>query len=975
MAKDLKIRVGADTKDAESGLKRTASELKAVGTEATAAANAANKLSGGMAGTTKNLNGTTAAGKSLATSLGTIGDKIDNLDAVGVPGMGRLSAKANALSGSLTELGSAGTLAAVGIAAIASITTLAINEASEGEQASVRLNAALKAQGLYSEETAANIEEWSKELLTAKGVSDELSATLVAQGVVMGLSVVTSERYISLAADMADIVGSTEAAFDQLSRAASGDERAMKMLGRQFGIVVGEGTRLEDILAKIEKKTAGNAVAQVHTFAGEWKLLKEEMGNFLEEVGTPMMHWLAAQPSEIRRAGAAWKDFFEDFKAAGGDPIINFFVRWQEWADKAATSNERFWNTQGMLQSGHGYAEAMTTAPGHGEGVTPTKDPNDHGIFYEYRDYEEGIRQAKQAREEATRKAEEAERESRRKATEEEKEMITGALAYRAEVTRQQIDAEGRQRKKMLSENVWGIQESGGFRYGEAEAKDSQFDAHMASQREDEKQYYANLDAEDEKRTDQFKAHMEQQDSAYAAYVVGLDEKDEKRTDQFKAHLSRQSAAYADYINDKDKKDEEAAATLAASLGNAVASAIYSVGSGGDMESALGGLAVSSASSAASSAATSYFGSEFGKAAGAAAGPIFGALAGTGVSLITDSLFGSGPSSVGGQLREQLSDALSDIGLSSQTYQPATDEAFYATGQADFWQKMSEQIVGSDLIGEGGQMLMGAFDGLDLSMTDTISVMGGLIATAQGLTDVQGEQLAAQTALLSNAEFTRDELGQLAQSFGDASNYIKREGELQQQIIEEAQAYADATGAAKDEALEQLAATRAEYVGLLATQASDQKASDDALQAALEANGMSAEDASDIVRSNHTVEQNTGEMVGLLESINTAVGGTTTTEGGHSGIFPAAHSGQWDAGRGESIKWVRNDELIAPPEQFGRAARYLADRGFYAEPPGGSGGGGNVYQFSFPNYLGSQREVAEIMSREMATLERRKKAV
>lgn len=267
---------------------------------------AEDKASGPISGVQKKLDD---FGKS-GSGIDSLSSKIDDLSRLGVPGLNSLSGAMDRAGAAQTSfLGAAGGLWIAGAAAVAvgigAIGKAAVDAASESEQAEVRLTSALKATGSYSLAAVEDVGAWANALLEAKGTSDELAMSLVGQGATMGLTVEQSKRYVSAAADMESITGSVAGGFDQLARAATGDERALLSLGKQFGISKDEGLTFEQMLAKIEERTNGAAAAQVNTYAGSWKLVGDKLSNVAEIIGGALLSKL----SGLAKGTSSWIDW------------------------------------------------------------------------------------------------------------------------------------------------------------------------------------------------------------------------------------------------------------------------------------------------------------------------------------------------------------------------------------------------------------------------------------------------------------------------------------------------------------------------------------------------------------------------------------------------------------------------------------------------------------------------------------------
>lgn len=265
---------------------------------------------------------------------------------------------------------------------------------------------------------------------------------------------------------------------------------------------------------------------------------------------------------------------------------------------------------------------------------------------------------------------------------------------------------------------------------------------------------------------------------------------------------------------------------------------------------------------------------------GAAAKQPYVFAAGAALSLLGGGMGNGEPRTQGERGRRQLKDILAGANFwddatgtfikgdfQTRAMDPA---ALAATGQADMWQKWAEAIGGPNM-GEGAEILAGAFQGLNLSAGQAANSIGHLIAQSQGLSEAAGDQIAAQEALLSNAALTADQLSELALLYGDSSAYLAEEARLRKEIMEDAQAYRDYVRAGGKEqsgaAWEELQRDREAYVALMAQNAADQQKSDAELQAAFEAKGLSSDDARQQVLSTKGVESNTARMVVLLESM------------------------------------------------------------------------------------------------------------
>jgi hypothetical protein len=278
-------------------------------------------------------------------------------------------------------------------------------------------------------------------------------------------------------------------------------------------------------------------------------------------------------------------------------------------------------------------------------------------------------------------------------------------------------------------------------------------------------------------------------------------------------------------------------------------------------------------------------------------------------------------------------------------------------------------------------------------MYTNLDVMGSMIAATQGLTDAEGDRLAAESALQSAVAFTATELSDIAMLYGRANGYIERQAQLYDDLLAAAENYYNATkgrtyvdeqgithtGDTSDPTFAVYEKTYDAYVKNKVDYEQATKESDAKLVAALqEQSDMSRSDAEQVVLEGKDTNELLSMVVDQLYELNgkeyvinienTGGDGSTTSSGSsnltsgitkHSGQFPAYHSGKF-APAGEQMAWVRNDELIAPPEKFREATDYLAERGYSAS--------GTTYNISISGAVGNHKDIARRINREIQNL-------
>lgn len=201
----------------------------------------------------------------------------------------------------------------------------AFQDAAKAEEAEIKFAASLKAVGKYTQEAVEDIDAFAEAQRMAAGTNDEMTKSLIAGGNSMGISLEQSKKFISLAADMAVVTGTLESNYYRLAMASTGNERAIKALGREFGFSAEKIKDFDILIAKILARVGGNAAEAMKGVNAQWKLFKDQLDELYETIGKnflpaayKLMRWLNDFMAELRWVNPAIDDLTAQIK---------FFVR------------------------------------------------------------------------------------------------------------------------------------------------------------------------------------------------------------------------------------------------------------------------------------------------------------------------------------------------------------------------------------------------------------------------------------------------------------------------------------------------------------------------------------------------------------------------------------------------------------------------------------------------------------------------
>lgn len=997
--RDLLIRIVAETNQAKQNLEG---------------------LKGALSNTRDNARNAEASAKKLGESFDRAGtnarglsDKLNALSGVGVPGLGRLAGAfqgAEAAGAAFGKTSLAATLAiggaSVAAAGLAVGLFKAVSAASEGEQATVRLTAALKAQGLYSEQAVESVGAWAEALLRTKGVNDELAATLVAQGVTMGISIQRTQEFVSIAADMAPVMGSIEMAFEAVARAAQGDTRALQTLGKQFGIVTTESSKFELVLAEIQKKVDGNAAAQVNTFAGQWGLLSGQVGNFMESAGTPLLRVLTDVARALTTGAETARKMGEEVERMNGPKMremiaLGLMLTGQSnlavMALGSGAGEKSGGGLPSVMQSSHGFYSVPGEVASHETTYLPDRIKRKADGTFEstnqvsgnYSNFLDRVKEQEKAEDEAKRRAEEAtqfaENQEKLRLESAEQALEDNAQLHRdyflatnlaEDYARKETEKREAERyakaKQQIEDNLDALREYF-LLSNQIEAIEKAERTSSAAQERltGGKQYGPIYNPIIGETSTGLKLRWEQQQKLQNELTQVTDEKRQAE------ELAEKTKALYDFKLETMRQEME--------LAQGITNAIVGVIKGGDVGQGIRGIGASLTSaglienqqysSAVQTAGSTI--SALSMGTGAAIGNVIGGIIGGVVAgIYSEGALWSVGASVGSGVGQAIgglfdsSDAKSENPKSSaeaqirsyiEAYTPNLPyQRTYITnpdGTQSAQQYKARQWDMDDLgVTTAWSNLIGGSNSTGMSMKDWLADLGltmgqaatqvaKLVAAAKGMDEFEALRMVSFEAFTAKGTLSREEMFDVTEGYAVGKAGYERRQDLTNRAEEIFEEIAAGGGVASDAQIDELMSIDKELDGLALP---------------TERTAAATEDSADYLK----------QLVTLAGGTPTTRDKTTTPEppdlpDPHSGQFPVYHSGRFGAlDRNERMAIVHNDELIAPPSRFREASEYLAARGY------GGGGGGVTIHVS--GAVGNHRDLARLIKREMSRNEIRR---
>jgi hypothetical protein len=150
-----------------------------------------------------------------------------------------------------------------------------------------KLNASLKINGMFTEQTSKQLQDFASTLQANSTIGDEASINMLAYAVSLGATEKQAKKIVTAAAEMSAAMDtvSFETATEQLARSLSGSAGRLAMYGINLKGVTKEQLQAGHAAELVAKQFEGFAKAKTLTFAGAMEQLSNTVGDLFERFG------------------------------------------------------------------------------------------------------------------------------------------------------------------------------------------------------------------------------------------------------------------------------------------------------------------------------------------------------------------------------------------------------------------------------------------------------------------------------------------------------------------------------------------------------------------------------------------------------------------------------------------------------------------------------------------------------------------
>ncbi len=168
----------------------------------------------------------------------------------------------------------------------------------ESEKALLKMGMAMKNQGDYTRAGLADMEAFSKEIQRLTGFEDDATLAVMANMKSYGMSNEEVKRATKAALDLAiakENEGMTiERASEILGKSYLGITTGLKKMGIQVDENIPKSQLFESVIKQLNERFGGSAQADLETYLGQWKKLKNEWGDTKEFLGLVFLKTIEA---------------------------------------------------------------------------------------------------------------------------------------------------------------------------------------------------------------------------------------------------------------------------------------------------------------------------------------------------------------------------------------------------------------------------------------------------------------------------------------------------------------------------------------------------------------------------------------------------------------------------------------------------------------------------------------------------------
>jgi hypothetical protein len=166
------------------------------------------------------------------------------------------------------------------------VATDALEAQGEQEAAINKLNLALANQGIYTKGASDSLIEYSSSLMEVSTFADEVILSAEAQFVAFGLTEAQTKKATKAALDLAAATGTDlMTAVRSLEKGFMGSGKALKEFGIEVDAHAGKQVNFEQVVSQVESRLGGSALAATQTYAGQMKVLDNQLGEVKESLG------------------------------------------------------------------------------------------------------------------------------------------------------------------------------------------------------------------------------------------------------------------------------------------------------------------------------------------------------------------------------------------------------------------------------------------------------------------------------------------------------------------------------------------------------------------------------------------------------------------------------------------------------------------------------------------------------------------